>query len=873
MINTLLRWWVKSLLWLRYRVRLHGFDEVAARGRGKILFLPNHNALMDPVIMAAALHKTFMPRFLADRDQVDRFLVRWLAARMHVLGIPDISKYGVEATPQVEAALDLLVASLKRGRNALLYPAGQLCRTAMEDVRGNSAVEYVLSRVPDARVVLIRQRGLWGSGFSWAAGRVPDVAGTLKRGARALLASGIFFAPRRRVDLVAVECDDFPRDQGRAAINAYIETFYNTDPQRNTYVPYSIWERGGTRIVPEPQAYADTGRLDAVPAAMRQIVTEHLIELSGLSHLDDSQHLARDLGLDSLVRTELLVWLEQQFGHPQGDTDSLLTVADVMLAAYGEGISASQRTIRRPSRRWFRRGAPVQLASGQTIPQVFLAQARRGPSRVCMADQTSGMRTYREAIMGILALQRHIRSLPGENVGVMLPASVGAGVAYLATAFAGKTPVLLNWTIGRRNLEHAAKAVGLSAVLTSRILVQRLAGQGVDLGGMAPLCVYLEDLRGKITRGQKIAALLKARLSWRSLDKATVSPTAAILFTSGSEALPKAVPLTHANILINLRDVLDMVDLHQGDRMVGILPPFHSFGLTAALCAPLLAGMPVVYHPNPNEAGILASIIEAYRTTILMGTPTFLGGIVRAARSGQLDSLRMAVTGAEKCPPRVYEAISRTCPQTMILEGYGVTECSPIISLNDPRGPVAGTIGKVMQTLEYAIVDIDTGRAVARGEKGMLLVRGPSVFGGYLDYEGPSPFVEHEGKSWYRTGDLVSENAGGVLTFHGRLRRFVKFGGEMVSLPAVEAALEPLTGPDHEGGPKLAVIAHEAHERPELVLIAAIDIDREKANAQIRRSGLSPLHNIHRVMRVEEIPVLGTGKTDYQALKRMLTEV
>ncbi|MCE5327388.1 MAG: AMP-binding protein [Planctomycetaceae bacterium] len=873
MINTLLRWWVKSLLWLRYRIRLHGFDAVAARGRKKILFLPNHNALMDPVIMAASLHKTFVPRFLADRDQVDRFLVRWLAGRMHVLGIPDVSKYGPEAAPQVEAALDGIVASLRRGRNALLYPAGQLCRTAMEDVRGNSAVEYVLSRVPDARIVLIRQRGLWGSGFSWAAGRVPDVATTLKRGALALLASGVFFAPRRRVDLTAIEPDDFPRDQGRAVINEYLEKFYNTDPQRNTYVPYSIWERGGPRVVPEPQVHADAGRLEAVPAAMRQIVTEHLLELSGLAQIDDSQHLARDLGLDSLVRTELLVWLEQQFGHPQGDTDSLLTVGDVMLAAYGEGISASQRTIRGPSRRWFARGAPVKLASGDTIPQVFLTQARRGTGRVCMADQTSGARTYRDAILGIMALQRHIKVLPGENVGVMLPASVGASVAYLATAFAGKTPVLLNWTIGRRNLEHAAKAVGLSAVLTSRILVQRLAGQGVDLGSLAPLCVYLEDLRSKITRGQKIAALLKSRLSWRSLDKATVSATAAVLFTSGSEALPKAVPLTHTNILTNLRDVLGMVDLHQGDRMVGILPPFHSFGLTAALCAPLLAGMPVVYHPNPNEAGILALIIETYRTTILMGTPTFLGGIVRAARAGQLDSLRMAVTGAEKCPPRVYDAIARTCPRTMILEGYGVTECSPIISLNDPKSPQAGTIGKVMESLEYAIVDVDTGRPAPRGEKGMLLARGPSVFGGYLAYDGPSPFVEHDGKSWYRTGDLVSEDAGGVLTFHGRLRRFVKFGGEMVSLPAIEAALEPLAGPDHDGAPKLAVVAQEAHERPELVLVSALDVDREKANAQIRRIGLSPLHNIHRVIRVEEIPVLGTGKTDYQALKQMLQKL
>ncbi len=195
---------------------------------------------------------------------------------------------------------------------------------------------------------------------------------------------------------------------------------------------------------------------------------------------------------------------------------------------------------------------------------------------------------------------------------------------------------------------------------------------------------------------------------------------------------------------------------------------------------------------------------------------------------------------------------------------------TPIVAANDENDPRPSTIGRILPSIEYAIVDEAMSRRVDRGVIGMLLVRGPSVFDGYLGSEVESPFVEFDSRQWYRTGDLVSEDGDGVLTFRGRLKRFVKLAGEMISLPAVEAVLEQRYAADSDEGPVLAVEAASEAGRPELVLFTTLDLDRQTVNGQIRQAGLSPLHNISRVIRLEQMPILGTGKTDYRALKELL---
>ncbi len=860
---------VKSLLWLRYRVRVHGLNAVADKGTHGILFLPNHPALIDPVILLSVLQGRFSPRALADKNQVDRFFIRRLARAINVRPIPDMAlQFGPESRQQVHAMLAETIEGLRRGENALLYPSGHVYRGRLEDLGGNSAVHTILQELPDVRVVLVRTRGLWGSSFSWAQGQ-PEVARTVKLGILRVLANGIAFSPRRPVEIELAEPADLPRRGDRHTINRYLEAFYNASAPPATYVPYLRWQRQGVRELAERQAWA-AAAASAAPASVRELVIEHLKELSGLDAIGDSDRLANDLGLDSLLTADLAAWLQKEFGFfppPQ----SLRTAGDVMLAALGEAAGGGEAIMPRPSAKWFWKSPTndrLHPPPAATIAEAFLWQLRRHPTQAIAADSISGVRTYRDLATAALALGPLLKELDGEYLGIMLPAGVAADVAYLAAMFAGKTPVMVNWTVGQRNLLHSLTALGVRHVLTADALMSRLKGQGLDLSAVADRLVAMESLRAKLTRVGKILAAVSARCGARALHRAVISPVAAMLFTSGSENLPKAVPLTHANILANIDAALQFFRLFQNDIILGMLPPFHSFGLTVAMILPMCTGLRVCHHANPTEAAALAAVIEQCRPTMSVSTPTFLAGIARAARPGQMDSLRIAVVGAEKCPAQVYDAVRRAWPAAKVLEGYGITECSPIVCVNPEEDPRPGTIGMLLPTFERAVVDVETGRRVGPGAQGMLLVRGPSVFGGYLNYSGPSPFEDFEGKAWYRTGDVVVEDASGRFTFIARLKRFAKLGGEMVSLPAIEAALLQRFGSPDDKGPALAVIATEG-DHPELVLFTVAGLTRQQANDAIAAAGLSPLHNIRRVVALEALPLLGTGKVDYRALAKM----
>jgi long-chain-fatty-acid--[acyl-carrier-protein] ligase len=881
MIDFIVTTIAKFLFRLRYDIRLIGLDKIAEKGKTGIVFLPNHPALIDPIIMFAYLHGPFAPHGFGDYDQVNRPLIRFFARRWGVRIIKSIAHYGPGAKAQIEQVLDETIDGLKQGQNLILWPAGQVYRSYKESLGANSSVERILKSCPNVRFVLVRTRGLWGSKFSWALGTEPLVVPTLLKGALGLLASGIFFAPRRKIIIEFYEPDDLPRQADRNTFNRYLEDFYNADVLPNTYVPCSIWEKGSTRTVPEPTPPTLEADYSAVPPATRQIVLKHLTEQTGISKLNDTDSLAADLGMDSLARTDLLLWLEKEFGFSQPNADAMRTVGDAMLAACGKFVYLTPTALKPVPERWFKHKTQrrVSLPEGQTLTEIFLNQAARNPSRVIIADQTSGVKSYRDIITACLAMRPLIQKLEGDHVGIMLPASVAADITCFAALFSSKIPVMVNWTAGVRNITASLDAVGVKNILTSKALVDRIALQGIDLSAISSRFCFLEQFREKLSRVALLGAWLKSHLSWASLHNAKNIQTAVILFTSGSETLPKAVPLSHANLIANIREVLSVIKLYETDRLIGFLPPFHSFGLTVTMLLPLLAGAQAVYYPNPTEADALAKIIDAYKVTLFLGTPTFLAGVLRVATEKQLASVRLAVTGAEKCPQAVYDSLGEKCKQAVILEGYGVTECSPIISLNDENNPQHFSIGKILPGLELLLIHPDTepcGVSASETQKpltppatGLLLVHGPSVFSGYLNFTGKSPFIELNGKSWYNTGDLVCVDQDGLLTFQGRLKRFIKLGGEMISLPAIEAVLEKAFAPDSDKGPLLAVEADDV-ENPEIVLFTSLDIDRENANIQIRKAGLSGLHSIRRVIKLDQIPLLGTGKTDYRTLKQLL---
>jgi len=854
---------VRGLLRLRYRVEIEGLEALEQEGQGGLIFLPNHPALVDPLILVSHLHARFAPRILADRDQIQLPVLGWVIRKAGAIAMPDPGKYGEAALPEVEAAFAACEKVLAAGGNLLLYPAGRLMQSRFEDLGGASGVQTLLARVPSARVVQVRTLGLWGSRFSRATGKAPELLKGLGLGFLELLVNGFCFMPRRTVRIRFQVAEALPTE--RLALNRALEAFYNAETLPPQAVARFWWQDACPRDLPEPLAQHGAERAEDIPEELREKVLAHLRELSGRQELLDGLSLARDLGLDSLGRLELQAWIEQECQVPPSNPEALQTVADVLLAAAGKGRAESTDLVMDP--RWFGETLPLRVPSGETVLDVILAQARRGADRAALWDD-SGMRTYRDLVTALLVLKPRLAALEGTHLGLMFPASVGAAVLYLAALAAGKTPVMLNWTTGQRNFDHALALLDIRCVLTAKALVTRLEGQGHSFGAARERFVFAEELGAQIDLGSKLCAALKARLGlWSALR--CQPGTAVVLFTSGSESLPKAVPLTHANLLSNLRDIASLFPEERACRMMGFLPPFHSFGLTCTTLLPLAAGFPVAYHPNPTEGGRIASKVAASRATLLAGTPTFLAGIARAASDAQLTSLKWAIVGAEKCPEALFENLAKRWPGMEVLEGYGITECSPVVSVNRPGQGKRGSIGLPLPSVQTLRLDPETGEAAPPERPGMLFVRGPSIFGGYLHHDGVSPFEEHDKEAWYRTGDLVRVETDGSLVFAGRLKRFVKLAGEMVSLPAIEEALLTTFGQPEDTEVPLAVEATPT-EPPELVLFTIHPLDREAANAALRAAGLGALCHLKRVLTLEHIPVLGTGKTDYRALKVLL---
>ena len=866
---------LRMLLGLRYRVTANGLDAIS--GTGPILFMPNHPALIDPIIVYSQL-ANYAPRPLADERQMQGPLGRLAARALRAVLIPDIMKDGTHARQGVEAGMQKVLDVLQAGDNVLLYPAGKIYRSARESLGGTSGAAMILQKMPGLRVVLVRTTGLWGSAFGYGAtGKAPHFGRVLLRGALAVCANLLFFTPRRPVTIEFVEAEQLPRSGDKRELNTWLEGFYNVAERPAQAIPHFFWQGSKPRVLPT-LVHNSTHHYDDIAAELRDAVYASLREASGLpaDHaLADSMTLGGDLGLDSLALMDLALRLEGAHGHSIPNLEQLVTVGDCLLAASGQ-LGQAQADAPAPAG-WFAPAETNRLSIPQqaaTIADAFLMQVRTAPAQPLLADRAS-LRSRRDILMGALILASRLRDLPGERLGIMLPATPAVVTVWLAALLAGKTPVLFNWTVGEANLGHCIRVTGVSHILSATPLQERLERQGLPLSALPVQWVLLDKLAASLTLREKLCGALKARLL-RSCKNYAVPETAAVLFTSGSESLPKAVPLSHANLLANARDIVEVLHLEPNDSVLAMLPPFHSFGLMVNMVLPLSLGIRAAFHPNPTEAGPLAAMVSDYRLTLMAAPPTFLGAVLdRAQGTEDLASLRCAFVGAEKCQDHVYRAFAAQCPQAALCEGYGVTECSPVVSVNRPGNIVGGTIGHAMPSVCLALVREEEGQIQGRveaGQTGMLLVRGPSIFSGYLG-DAPSPFVEFEGHTWYRTGDLVRMDQDGRLTFQGRLKRFVKVGGEMISLPQIENVLLEAFGRHANApqeGPALAVEAMPEESGSAVVLFTQLPLTLAEVNAALRAAGLSSLYSVKRIVPVEAIPLLGSGKTDYRALKGSL---
>ncbi len=493
----------------------------------------------------------------------------------------------------------------------------------------------------------------------------------------------------------------------------------------------------------------------------------------------------------------------------------------------------------------------------------FIEAAKKNGSRVAVNDVATGsIFTYERMLIASLILARKVSSFPESHIGIMLPTSAGCMLSILGVLMSKKTPVMLNYSTGaKENCIFAREKCNFTTIITSRKLLEaiRLA----PMNGM----IFIEDILKKVTLVDKITAALKAKLPSRILKtlmpKISRDDTAVILFTSGSEKDPKAVELSHKNIATNLRDVHQILRIAEEDVFLANLPLFHVFGLTIDMWLPITHGNTIVAHANPLDYRLICDSIRDHKVTVMVGTPTFYHGYLKKSDKGDFNTVRIAVAGADKLTRQIREEYLRM-HNLEVCEGYGATETSPVISTNLPGRNKPGSVGLPLPSVQVKIVDRESNRELPRGKEGKIMVKGDNVMKGYYhDIEETSLRI-HNG--WYETGDMGVMDEDGYLWHRGRLKRFVKIGGEMVSLVKVESVLEKLLP---EGTICCAVDIPNPVKGSEIVAVVTTNEINVKHIKKLMAKELPSIAIPKDFHVIEDIPLMSSGKVNFREVEKI----
>ena len=511
----------------------------------------------------------------------------------------------------------------------------------------------------------------------------------------------------------------------------------------------------------------------------------------------------------------------------------------------------------------------VEFEHGPANVLAALVNNRRlRPGYPVMEDVTRTVLSYRKLLAGIEILARQwpelIAAGRGQAVGVLLPNTNATPVAVAGLWAAGFRPAMLNFSTGPTVMLTCCRVAGIRTIITSRVFLERaeLDIEPLEKDGIKP--IYLEEVRDRVSSGQRLAVLLKQIIVRPFRDfRPDRNDTAIILFTSGSEGVPKGVELTHANLMANIQQMLAAVDIVDTDRLFNALPMFHSFGLTIGTFFPLVRGIYVFLYPSPLHYRVVPTVVYDRQCTIMLATNTFLNGYARKADAYDFESVRYLFAGAEKVQRATFDNWARKYG-VRILEGYGVTECSPCVCVNTRISAKFGSAGRLLPAIDYRLEPVE---GVDRG--GRLQIRGPNVMKGYLNPEANREFQALGG--WHDTGDIADVDSEGFVHILGRLKRFAKISGEMISLTAIEESLAGqfkqhglrtevaiLTKPDEQKGERLiAVVNHRA------ITLGAV-------RKVLKTAGHSNLSMPRELRFVKEIPKLGTGKVAHRLLQQQL---
>ena len=499
------------------------------------------------------------------------------------------------------------------------------------------------------------------------------------------------------------------------------------------------------------------------------------------------------------------------------------------------------------------------------LHHMFVRIAKQNEKKLAIIDRTLDRRlTYDRALIASLILADKFRKYDPGFLGVMLPNSAGSVLAILGTLMSGRTPVMINYSTGAaQNCEFAQKKCAFRTIVTSRALLDKINCRKVD--GM----VFLEDLMESIGIFDKLKAALRAKLPvdrlLRKIPGGDENETAVILFTSGSEKDPKAVQLTHKNIMSNIEGVAQIFRFSHEDIFLCTLPYFHVFGLTVHLWLPLYFGTTLVTYANPLDFKVVCKIAREEKVTFLVGTPAFMWGYLNKSEQGDFASVRIALAGADKCPEALRQAYLEK-HNIVLFEGYGTTETSPVISVNTPDFNRPGSVGRALPNVRVRMEHYETGEECGVGEIGKILVKGDNVMKGYFDdFEQTTLSIRH---GWYDTGDMGYMDEDGYIWHVGRLRRFIKVGGEMISLIRVEDVLEKLLPPDVQ----CCVVEVPDPLRGAKIVAAVTNAVDEKNLLKQMAEHLPNIALPKQFVVLPELPKMGSGKIDFRKITDLVRD-
>jgi acyl-[acyl-carrier-protein]-phospholipid O-acyltransferase/long-chain-fatty-acid--[acyl-carrier-protein] ligase len=500
------------------------------------------------------------------------------------------------------------------------------------------------------------------------------------------------------------------------------------------------------------------------------------------------------------------------------------------------------------------------------LHQQFVKMAKKHPKKFAIKDKTTKSDVpYGRALIGALILAKKFSKYDKGYIGIMIPTSAGCALATVGALMSGRVPVMINYSTGaEKNVLYAQEKCNFKTVIASKALLEKIGCPVME--GM----VLIEDIMKGVKTGEKLAAALRTKLPTglilNSIHKGDENDNAAILFTSGSEKDPKVVQLTHKNLASNIENVCEHEGLTGDDILLANLVFFHIFGLTVNLWIAFVKGMTMVSYANPTEFATICKIAREEKPTLMVGTPSFFWGYLQKSEPGDFESVRIMVAGADKCPDALRDGYMKKHGVTL-LEGYGATETSPVVSANTPEENRPGSIGKLIPNVQVKIEHLETGIEFKAGEVGKILVKGDLVMKGYLGQ--PELTAEAIVDGWYNTGDMGYLDEDGYLWHSGRFKRFVKIGGEMVSLVQVENVMEK-----HLPEGVSCCIVEIPDEIKGATIVAAVTKDINKI-AILRKMG-QELPNIalpRQFFVIEELPMMGTGKIDFRSVSELVNDM